>query len=539
VAAPGQFAMRLVLMLLWLTLALLGGGGRALAHAALVESHPADGMVVEQAPATVRLRFNEPVSPLVVSLTDAQGRTHGGLAADSHNEMLDIALPPDLPRGTQILSYRVASGDGHPISGTVVFSVGAPSGSGGVSGAEAAPAGRGALWLARVALYLGLFVGAGGVFFAAWVAPTEPSGKAAPLLAGVLVLGAGAAVLSLGLQGLDALGQPLSALGMAAPWAAGWRTSFGSTAAAALVALLMAGMSLHGRGERWRRAFSLAAMTGVGLSLAMSGHASAAAPQWLMRPAVFLHVVGVAYWIGALIPLVLMVRRAPAQALPAVRRFSNGALVAVGVLTLAGIILAAVQVENLANLTGTAYGRVLVAKTVLVAGLLGLAALNRLWLTPTLASPDGSGGTRLVHSVAAEIVLSLAILGLVGLWRFTPPPRALAPAAEAAASASVHLHTPTLMAQVTLSPGRPGASLARIVLASGRAAPVDPKEVTLVLSKPDAGIGPIERQARRAERGWEVEGLVLPLAGPWQVKVEILVNDFEKASLEGSVALRP
>jgi hypothetical protein len=29
------------------------------------------------------------------------------------------------------------------------------------------------------------------------------------------------------------------------------------------------------------------------------------------------------------------------------------------------------------------------------------------------------------------------------------------------------------------------------------------------------------------------------LAGPWQVKVKILVNDFEKVSLEGRVTLRP
>ena len=526
-------------MVLWLTLALLGGGGHALAHAALVEAHPADGMVVEQPPAIVRLRFNEPVSPLAISLTDAQGRTHGGLAAASRNETLDIAMPPDLPRGSHILSYRVTSGDGHPISGAVVFSIGAPTASAARPATDGDAVVRGALWLARVALYMGVFAGAGGVFFLAWVTPGLPPGKASRPLAGLLALGIIAAVLSLGLQGLDALGLPLPALGASSPWAAGWRTSFGATVATAMAALLLAWLGLHAQGAGWRRACSLAALAGVGLSLALSGHASAAAPQWLTRPAVFLHAVGVAYWVGALIPLALMVRRAPAQALPPVRRFSNGALVAVAVLTLAGLILAAVQVENLANLTGTAYGRVLLAKTALVAGLLGLAALNRLRLTPALATPDGSGGARLVRSVVAEIVLSLAILGLVGLWRFTPPPRALAPAAEAAASASVHLHTPALMAQVTLSPGRPGAVRARIVLASGRAAPVDPKEVTLVLSKPDAGIGPLERQARRAERGWEVDGLVLPLAGPWQVKVEILVNDFEKASLEGSVTLRP
>ena len=36
-----------------------------------------------------------------------------------------IALPDDLPRGTQTLSYRVVSQDGHPVAGTMMFSIGA------------------------------------------------------------------------------------------------------------------------------------------------------------------------------------------------------------------------------------------------------------------------------------------------------------------------------------------------------------------------------------------------------------------------------
>ena len=50
------------------------------------------------------------------------------------------------------------------------------------------------------------------------------------------------------------------------------------------------------------RGLSAVAMAGVGLSLAASGHAASAPPQWLTRPAVFLHGVAVAYWIGALCP---------------------------------------------------------------------------------------------------------------------------------------------------------------------------------------------------------------------------------------------
>jgi copper transport protein len=40
------------------------------------------------------------------------------------------------------------------------------------------------------------------------------------------------------------------------------------------------------------------ALLGVGFALALSGHASNAAPQWLTRPSVFVHVVCVTFWVG-------------------------------------------------------------------------------------------------------------------------------------------------------------------------------------------------------------------------------------------------
>ena len=39
-----------------------------------------------------------------------------------------ITLPDDLPRGTQVVSYRVVSQDGHPVAGSLVFSIGVVTG---------------------------------------------------------------------------------------------------------------------------------------------------------------------------------------------------------------------------------------------------------------------------------------------------------------------------------------------------------------------------------------------------------------------------
>ena len=224
---------------------------------------------------------------------------------------------------------------------------------------------------------------------------------------------------------------------------------------------LLAWLGLYGPAG-WRRACSLLALCGVGLSLASSGHASAASPQWLTRPAVFLHAVGVAYWIGALIPLAVIVRKAPSDALPIVRRFSSGALVAVAMLSLDG------------TCAGGHPG-----------GGIREPDRDRLWARPDRQDAPCHGPARpggpeppVADACAWRHRRRPAGHGSSGrsgprsscAWPFWRPsgcgasPRRrgrsrLPP--TAAASASVHLHSPRVMAQVTLSPGRVGNTRAQ------------------------------------------------------------------------------
>ena len=82
------------------------------------------------------------------------------------------------------------------------------------------------------------------------------------------------------------------------------------------------------------------------------------------------------------------------------------------------------------RLTSTAYGWRLFGKLALVAGLLALAALNRLVLTPALAEGSPDAARRLRLSLAADIVLGLAVLAVTATFPLSPPPRALAAAAR-------------------------------------------------------------------------------------------------------------
>ena len=75
----------------------------------------------------MQLHFNEPVAPAAIGVFDAGGKTRDVASARSTNPSL-IVLPDDLPQGTQIVSYRVISEDGHPVAGSMVFSIGAVTG---------------------------------------------------------------------------------------------------------------------------------------------------------------------------------------------------------------------------------------------------------------------------------------------------------------------------------------------------------------------------------------------------------------------------
>ena len=62
----------------------------ASAHASLVSTEPGDGSVLAQAPKTVQLRFNEAVTPAVIRLIDAAGRTRDDAAVRATDETIVI-----------------------------------------------------------------------------------------------------------------------------------------------------------------------------------------------------------------------------------------------------------------------------------------------------------------------------------------------------------------------------------------------------------------------------------------------------------------
>jgi copper transport protein len=202
----------------------------------------------------------------------------------------------------------------------------------------------------------------------------------------------------------------------------------------------------------------------------------------------------------------------------------------VGVLVLTGLMLAIIQLESFRALIETRYGIILSIKIALVAVLLGLAALNRFRLTPALAL-DSSNTRPLVRSILAECVVGVGILAVVAGWRFTPPPRALVTAI--ATPLAIHIHTETAMFQVLISPGTVGTDSFVLQLMNGDASPLVAKEATLALSLPERGIEPLERKATLGADGyWHVADMPIPYPGRWHLRIDALVTDFRKITLE-------
>ncbi len=125
-----------------------------------------------------------------------------------------------------------------------------------------------------------------------------------------------------------------------------------------------------------------------------SSHAAAISPGVVSAVAIDMaHLLGTGLWVGALVPLALLLRLAgsedDADSLPyaarAVHRFSRAALITMLFLMGSGVMNAIAQVESIAGLAGTTHGRLLLAKLAVLAPILVLAAANRRHLLPALS----------------------------------------------------------------------------------------------------------------------------------------------------------
>jgi copper transport protein len=371
----------------------------AAAHTALTGSDPAAGARLGATPTVVRLSFTErpDASLSKIDVVDGAGRPRQrGRLVPAAGDPRTLVVPVGrLARDSYTVRYRVASKDGHVTAGSLTFGVGVAAGR--AVAASARP-----------------------------VAPLEATARIAFIAGLVLVLGAVAAALG-GFGGsrdlrLAAGGWALAAVALVLLAEAqrraahvGFGTLLDSSAGEGLLrrgaALVGAGTALEfSRGPARRKvglalagAFALAAIE----AHAAAGHAGASAGRVVFQ---LVHFGAAGIWLGGLVALLVGTRSRDA-----VRRFSRVAGAAFGVLVVTGALRALEEVPSPAQLFTSAYGRMILVKSLLVVPIAVFAWRNR------RAVAAGKLGS-LMRNARAEVGLAAgALLAAALLGALAPP----------------------------------------------------------------------------------------------------------------------
>ena len=120
---------RSVAVLLAVALGMLMPVSSALAHTDVVSTVPDAGAVLDTAPGSVTFTFNEELlaASVEASILDSAGALISSVTPEVDGTVVTIPWPEGLPAGGYEVAYRVASGDGHPVTGSVEFSYAAGS----------------------------------------------------------------------------------------------------------------------------------------------------------------------------------------------------------------------------------------------------------------------------------------------------------------------------------------------------------------------------------------------------------------------------
>jgi len=499
-----------------------------------------------------------------------------------------------LPDGVYTVTWRVVSGDSHPIHGAFVFSVGdavaAPL-SGAGSRTDADPA-LGAVFVAfRWLGYAGLALIGGGVLFLVlcWPAGWDVLAVRRTLLAAWIV-SVSSAVAVLLLEGPYGAGAKLGRVADPELLGSTLDTSFGVFVLARLGVLGVGGLVAVAaiRGHRRR----ITAPTAAGLfavalpaTWAGTGHAAGDLPAMAVDT---LHLMAMCTWLGGLALLVGAVLRRGSRPLnevaTAVTRFSPIAVVCVALLVVTGTYQAWRRVGSVDALAGSAYGRLLLFKVAAIGLLLWLGALSnstvrrgyaRAARSDAGAARSDAGANRgdvganrgharaavsrsqrraarseerqeaevrggLRRSVRTEVVIATAVLGVTSVLVSTPPgARSEAPPAIAARAVDADL---PLAAggklRVTVDPPHVGASALAVAVRDAVGADWDVPEVTAALELPDLSLGPVPVPLDRLRAGRFVSrSLTLPAAGTWRLRVSVRSSEIDMETVVTDIAV--
>ena len=147
----------------------------------------------------------------------------------------------------------------------------------------------------------------------------------------------------------------------------------------------------------------------VALSFAFQGH-TLSEPRWLLVALITIHLLGLSFWIGGFTPLAWLAKRQDNSTGLAARQFGKISIWNVPLLAIVGVFLLLLLSEGDWEIIWTAYGQLFALKFLGFMGLLGLAAMNKLFLTPALLRSEERAFVLIRLSLVLEMTVVAVIL---------------------------------------------------------------------------------------------------------------------------------
>jgi copper transport protein len=556
-APPARLLIRALAVLVLTLVAVAMAAPRLQAHALVRATEPADGAALDQVPAALVIYFVSPVEVRTgaIQVVDPSGRRvdRGRIERPGGDQrVVRVPLRRDL-NGPYLASWRVTSGDDHPITGSLSFLVAADA-----AGAGATEAAGVLLGIARFSLFAALLLLVGGFAFlvAVW-----PQGLGTPrvrrLLVSAWTVAAAVTLLGLPLHGAAEAGVPLAraldpalvrdVLGTRYGQASAARIGLLAAAVPLILAMLRRPELVRPGGPRWLVPLACLLAAGLLVTPGLAGHAGSGDLVPLGVAADLLHLAAISVWLGGLVVLVTCVLPQPAELRQVLPRFSELAFDAVVVVVVSGLFQAWRQVGGLSALTATPYGRLLLVKVAVVAVLVGFGVASRRMVQERLAAtgalvarpagpgadrldPDAAAVARMRRSVAVEVGIAAVVLALASLLVTTEPARSV-PAPVPAGPFSSALGTTAGTVSVEIAPARVGVNQVALAVVDQRGKPVKVDGLTAELREPTKGGAPLAATLAEAGPGRYSGTVRVPTTGWWQLALTIRHGDLKETQV--------
>lgn len=496
--------------------------GVANAHAILESSSPSSSQVLSSQPTQITLTFNEEIESKLgnIRLFNADqkeiriDKTERS-AADNRTAFANL---PELKNGVYIVVWRVVSADGHPVNGAFPFEIGtASSGSAQkllsnvLKGIESNSNLGNPLALARLLSFLGavVLIGMVSITWGSSLVRTERAIRVFRYAA--IALGVGSLLVLL-LQGPYSAGASWGQIFNLTLLNDVLRTRLGVAALIRTVIacewLLITYVITREDTALWKNITVFTSFISIA-TFSVSGHPSAASNALLYIAVDAVHLTAIALWVGGVISLALLIGVEDLN--DETRRFSRIATYAMPVAVVTGVVQSLHLLPSVKSAADTEYGRLLIAKVVLVAItiVIGAAARKKLQV---------SDATNIKRHVRRESVIVLVVVALTSLMVGTSPTKS---ANAVPKSFSITMVQQDVVADFSINPSKKGPAEVHAIFTppGGNLKPV--VDAKLVISLPSRDIPNIPLELVEIGPNHWSGVIELPFAGEWTLQARV------------------